>query len=361
MREILELCIEMDLLAQRAYGVMATHCENRDLAKVFRQMGVEEGAHVGWWNDLLGAWERGLLPDLVNDTDTLIERLSGLRTELEEAIPGSLQERSDDEMLATAARIEFFMIDPIFGELIDLTEPARADRRHEAYSAHLQRLIEAIEHHYDEYSLAAFLAGILSRTWRDNLALAVYATRDPLTGIHNRRALDTHLRQWSAWSARYGRPLGVALVDIDLFKNLNDERGHAFGDTALCAVANALKTATRSADLVVRYGGDEFAVIAPEAEPGEFAGLLDRIVTAVRSIDLRDPDGRRVPISVSAGGAIAVDPPASHPRSPDRLLAAADQSLYSAKQTGRDRAAPPIILGADETPARTSPASASAR
>lgn len=347
MREILELCIEMDLLAQRAYRVMSSHCENKGLAKTFKKMAAEEGTHVSWWNDLLGAWERGLLPDLVNDPDTLTERLTYLRAELEEAVSSSLQERSDDEMLATAARIEFVMIDPIFGEFIDLTEPAQADRRHEAYSAHLQRLIEAIEHHYEEGSLATFLAGILNRTWRDNLALAVYATRDPLTGIHNRRALDTHLRQWSAWSARYGRPIGVALVDIDLFKSVNDTRGHAFGDKALREVAEALKKATRSSDLVVRYGGDEFAIIAPETEPDEFAGLLERIVTTVREIDLRDAEGHRVPLSVSAGGAVAVDPPASHPRSPDRLLAAADQSLYSAKQSGRDRAAQPVILGAE--------------
>lgn len=345
MREILELCIEMDLLAQRAYSVMAKHCENADLAKTFRQMAVEEGSHVGWWSDLLGAWDRGLLPDLVNDTIDLVSCLQRLRSELEESIPAALQERSDDEMLTTAARIEFFMIDPIFGELIDLTEPARADRRHEAYSAHLQRLIEAIEHHYETGSLAAFLAGILSRTWRDNLALSVYATRDPLTGIHNRRALDTHLEQWSAWSARYGHPLGVALVDIDYFKGVNDDHGHAFGDTALRKIADALKQATRSADLVVRYGGDEFAIIAPETDPDEFARLLERVVTTVREIDVRDAEGRRVPLSVSAGGAVAVDPPASYPRSPDRLLAAADQSLYTAKLSGRDRAAVPVILG----------------
>ncbi len=345
MRQILELCIQMGQLAQQAYGVMSSHCTNEELTDTFQQMAAEEGANVAWWSDLLEAWEQGLLPDLVNDTDDLVGRFTDVRDELEAVLPDALKDLTDHEMLATAARIEFYLIDPIFGEIVDLTEPGRAEGMHEAYSAHLQRLIGAIEEHYEEQSLASFLARILNRTWRDNMALAVCATRDPLTGIYNRRALDTHLRQWSAWSARYGRPLGVALVDIDLFKNLNDTRGHTFGDTALRAVAAALTSAVRSSDMLVRYGGDEFAVIAPEAEPGEFAILLQRMVESVRAIDLRDAEDRRVPISVSAGGAVAVDPPASLPRSPDRLLAAADQSLYAAKQSGRDRISAPVILG----------------
>jgi len=162
-----------------------------------------------------------------------------LADEVSLAIPNDVGALCADEMLSLAARIEFFMIDPVFGELIDLTEPARSEQRHAAYAQHLDRLIGAIEPNYSRDSLVAFLASILARVWRDNMALAVFATHDPLTGLHNRRALSTHLKQWAAWSARYGRPLTLLLIDVDLFKGINDAFGHTFGDTALTAVANA--------------------------------------------------------------------------------------------------------------------------
>ncbi|MGB4593764.1 MAG: diguanylate cyclase [Coriobacteriia bacterium] len=346
MRDILELCIEMDTLAEEAYKTMATACDIPELGTTFADLATDKRSHVVWWRNLLDAWEEGLLPDVVNDTSGLVHRLQGLRDELRASIPEGVAALGPDDMLALAARIEFVMIDPVFGELIDLTEPGSAAERHAAYSAHLERLITAVEGHYARGTLAKLLARILKRTWADNMALAVHVTRDSLTGIYNRRALDTHLPQWAAWSARYGHPLTVLLVDVDLFKGINDAHGHGFGDRALRAVSDALLSAIRASDLLVRYGGDEFAIIAPEAGPEEYSLMVDRVVGAVREVDLTTADGAHVPISVSAGGCVARDPAGSMPRSADKLLASADQSLYLAKQSGRNRAAEPIILGA---------------
>lgn len=344
MRDILELCVKMDQHAERLYRELATVCPVPDLRETFDQLARDEAQHTGWWDGLLEAWEAGLVPDIVNDTEALVGRLDGLHDELAAIGTSELEELDADEMLALAARVEFFMIDPVFGELIDLTEPARSEQRHAAYAQHLDRLIGAIERYYSKDSLVAFLASILSRVWRDNVALAVFATHDPLTGLYNRRALSTHLKQWAAWSARYGRPLTLLLIDVDLFKGINDAFGHTFGDTALTAIANAIDGATRAADLVVRYGGDEFAVVSPETGTPESAELIDRIITAVRELALVDHRGKRAMITVSVGAAVVSDEPGSSPRSADELLAAADQSLYRAKQTGRDRPGTPVVL-----------------
>ena len=196
-------------------------------------------------------------------------------------------------MLDIAARLEFFLLDPIFGELLDLTEPGGAGKHREAYARHLERIVSAIEMFYTRGDLARFLARVLRRAWRDNLALAAFATRDPLTGMYNRRGLMTHLEQWMSWAGRYDRPLGVLLVDVDDFKSINDTHGHAVGDIALDGRRGALAGTVRGSDLVARYGGDEFAVVAPETDAEELRALANRLIESVAAARLEDWDGDR--------------------------------------------------------------------
>lgn len=344
MREILELCVELDQRAERLYAELASVAPEPDLRETFTQLGKDEAEHTGWWTSLLEAWELGLLPDVVNDTGSLIERLGALRDELAAIDMEQLGALTKDGMLALAARLEFSMIDPVFNELIDLTEPGRAEHRRTAYQLHLQRLIDAIGAYYKPGSLPSLLAVMLSRTWRDNLRLAVFATHDMLTGLYNRRALHSHLPQWTAWSARYGHPLALLLIDVDGFKQVNDRYGHAEGDRALKAVASALRSATRASDLVIRYGGDEFAVIAPETDTDEYRDLCTRITDTVRDLGIATERGVPMNLTVSVGGVVAKDPPGSPQRRIETLLAAADQSLYEAKTSGRNCAGTPAAV-----------------
>lgn len=114
--------------------------------------------------------------------------------------------------------------------------------------------------------------------WVTLLALAEQATRDPLTGLYNRRFFEETLADHIAVAQRYDHPLSLVLFDIDRLKQINDTQGHLAGDNALKQFAELLKSTARKADIVCRYGGDEFAIILPETGKSAAASLVNRVI-----------------------------------------------------------------------------------
>ncbi|HRY11789.1 MAG: diguanylate cyclase [Actinobacteria bacterium] len=151
---------------------------------------------------------------------------------------------------------------------------------------------------------------------------------DELTGLGNRRVLAEAMdRAWLGVVSR-GANVGVLMVDLDGFKNHNDLHGHADADSVLRSVALAMSSVVRGRDTLVRFGGDEFVVVLPDAEPQVAAAAADRIRQAV---------AQSSPVTASVGVAVWV--PGCGIHDPDGLFAAADRALYAAKAAGRDRAA----------------------
>jgi diguanylate cyclase (GGDEF)-like protein len=342
-RNLLGQCEAIDALARDVYSRLADTCEDPEIRDLMLELAADEQEHCTWWSELLDAWERGLLPDIVGDDQSVVADMETRLCEMRLLIPEDTASLSCEEALTIAAQLEFYMIDPIFGELIELVEPATAEVRNASYQDHLGRLTDAIIKRAPDGSHSALLGRLLERVWHDNRLLASYANRDGLTGLLNRRALNAHMAQWTAWAMRYGRALGVLLMDVDFFKDVNDTYGHPVGDRALLAVATAVRDTVRDSDLVARYGGDEFAVIAPEADSAQLSALGTRILAAVRDIPVA-VNGEELSLSVSIGAATASDGLAEDPHPAERLFSAADRSLYAAKEAGRDRVGEPIVL-----------------
>jgi len=160
---------------------------------------------------------------------------------------------------------------------------------------------------------------------------------DALTGLFNRRAFDCRLqRAWTVWQAT-GRPLSVMMVDIDHFKQLNDSDGHAAGDRALRLVAGIVQLALPSGECDAgRYGGEEFACLLPGVDASQARAVAEDMVGRIRAaaIPMRGTTERGV-LTISVGVAVAE----RGMESATDLLDAADQQLYAAKQSGRDRVA----------------------
>jgi two-component system, cell cycle response regulator len=159
------------------------------------------------------------------------------------------------------------------------------------------------------------------------------AVTDGLTGLHNRRYLETHLDIMFERSVSRGRPLSYLIADIDKFKSINDGFGHDGGDDVLREFANLLRRQVRGADLVSRYGGEEFVVAMPDTDAELAARVAERVRAAVAEKAFELPNGRKIPVTVSVGVATL------HGRSDSvaSLAKRADTALYEAKAAGRNR------------------------
>ena len=158
------------------------------------------------------------------------------------------------------------------------------------------------------------------------------ATRDPLTGLHNRRYLDESLRAELSQAAREGYPVSVIMGDLDHFKTVNDRYGHPAGDEVLRMFAEVIQRNTRERDIACRYGGEEFLLVLarmPQACAVERADLLRHETECER---VRWGTSQ---IAVTASFGVATFP--QRARASEQLIAAADSAMYAAKQAGRNR------------------------
>ena len=178
------------------------------------------------------------------------------------------------------------------------------------------------------------VAALVIATMRQRVGLLIgrlheAARTDPLTQLTNRRGFREQLDLEIERARRSGRPLTVAIGDLDHFKKVNDREGHDVGDIVLTRVGSVLLTGKRVIDSAARVGGEEFALILPDTEGGNAMLLIDRIREMIR-IEFRSSS---VPITISFG--IAQYP--THGETAASLLRAVDEALYEAKQTGRNR------------------------
>jgi diguanylate cyclase (GGDEF)-like protein len=155
------------------------------------------------------------------------------------------------------------------------------------------------------------------------------AATDVLTGLSNRRALVATLRRELAEAARYQRPCALILLDLDHFKQLNDNHGHECGDRVLVAVADTLRRTLRTADAVGRWGGEEFLALLPDTDGNEALRVAEKLRAAIAACQV---PGSAVAVTASFG--VAGGGP--HTVSVDALVQAADRALYEAKAKGRN-------------------------
>eukprot|EP00831_Metopus_contortus_P084428 TRINITY_DN9585_c0_g2_i3.p4 TRINITY_DN9585_c0_g2~~TRINITY_DN9585_c0_g2_i3.p4 ORF type:complete len:264 (+),score=79.41 TRINITY_DN9585_c0_g2_i3:1660-2451(+) len=166
--------------------------------------------------------------------------------------------------------------------------------------------------------------------------IATLTTHDDLTGLPNRRWFFDRLDEEVDRARRYSSKLSLIMVDIDLFREVNDTFGHPLGDLALAEVARLLAANIRTSDIVARYGGEEFMIIIPESDAEQAANVAEKLRMVVEANDI-SMEGPRIQVTISCGVADlkSVQPDRGSLR--DALVLAADHAMQRAKTNGRNQ------------------------
>ena len=172
---------------------------------------------------------------------------------------------------------------------------------------------------------------------RDNVQMSIEAAiTDALTGLYNRRYMETHLNALVEQAASHGKPIAVLVLDIDFFKAINDTHGHDAGDDVLREFALRIRKAIRNIDLACRYGGEEFVIVMPETDMGVATMVAERLRRAVAGESFPVQQGMKLlNVTLSIGLATLSDAGGDAAA----ILKRADQALYRAKRDGRNRVA----------------------
>jgi two-component system, cell cycle response regulator len=195
--------------------------------------------------------------------------------------------------------------------------------------------VDYIQKPFDSVELNARVRAAL-RTKRFQDMLAQRAMIDGLTGLWNRAHFDQRLHEEVSAAARYDRPMSLIMMDVDKFKNLNDNHGHPFGDEVLQAIGDVLQNSARTSDWPCRYGGEEFGLILRETDLDGAIVMAERVRQEIENLQLRNK-AQLVPVTASFGvvsSTLCMNP---CDLSTKWIIETADRALYAAKESGRNR------------------------
>jgi len=347
-----------------ATEVYAMHGRLSDAERCVREAGTIRAAYPGGYNAVYATWAAAALADARDDDEAAIAAID-LAIETAERmrhVPTLCKAyAAAAKRLAALGRWE-----DAYRRQVRLTEVSQERLSHRAGAKHyllkveheLKHAREARDRAERERQESLALNRQLERLNRElerkvreveelQGRLAAEAVHDPLTQLFNRRYLDSVLPALLAGANRRSAPLALALVDLDHFKGVNDRHGHLAGDRVLMQIGRVLATSLRPADVLCRYGGEEFCVVLPDTDGDGARTALATL--AARLKELVVPWGGQTlsGFTFSAGVAVAPGDGATQAE----LVSAADRALYHAKAQGRERV---VLAGSDgDRPART--------
>jgi len=332
MMDILDHCLYLDDKAGKVYSKFSSLAQKPALKDFWRAMSEDEQKHRAYWQQLKDLAEQDLLPEVFEQPYKIRGELALIRAKIDAICSECSSAKSAAEMFMLAYRLEFLLIHPAIIGLLNFLETLPAgESPNAAYNSHLQKFISGLSEHGREKPELELLAETISRLWRDNRTLALMSNIDPLTGILNRRGVFDALIPLIYLAQRKKLNVGIMILDIDSFKEVNDKYGHLEGDRILIWLANLLKSSLRASDVIGRYGGEEFLIYLSDVERGHLFDVAEKLRRQVET-----ESREKIPIKVSIGvfgGVLDKDLEADL----QSLIKKADENLLAAKKAGKNK------------------------
>ncbi|MBT3261827.1 diguanylate cyclase [bacterium] len=332
MQKISGLCLELDKVAFEIYSSFSKLTKNTELKKFWAIMAAEEQLHLKFWQSLHKAGEKNRLPDIFDEPELAYTELKKIIFNTKELIKQSKKSLDISSTFFIAYKLEFNMLHPAFEMTYYLMRDfVEVKMPEDSYQKHIDEFLDMFTKYTSDKPELEMLGKTLQRLWKENRALALQTSQDSLTEILNRRAFFDLAQNMASLAQRNQFNTGLLMIDIDKFKDINDQYGHQKGDMVLKSVAQNIKKSIRSSDLVGRYGGEEFIVFLSEIKEGSLFQAAEKIRV---NIEASCPNGIRVTVSIGAAEDVfpAINIPELEP-----FIKKADANLYEAKATGRNK------------------------
>ena len=332
--DIIAACLDIDRKAQGIYTQLAESFSGQEVGRFWADMAGEEKEHVAFWEALEQFAGKEFLPQMFDDPAAILE---GLRHNIKTVsrLYNQCEQCSDvNRAFILAYRLEFALMLPPFETLFrfanDSNLPLGLENPELEYDNHIQRFVEALTRFGRVTPELELIGELLQRVWLETKTFVAQVHTDALTGILNRRGFFKVIEPLVFLVVRTQQPVGLLMVDIDRFKDVNDSHGHQAGDLVLASVAATIKRCVRRSDVAGRYGGEEFIVFLPGCGPKD----LELVGEKVRQEVERTPHNA-ISVTVSVGASHLPRVTSAHEM--ERLITKADSCLYLAKREGRNR------------------------
>lgn len=329
--KIFSLCEKIDIQAAAIYYKLSINEQDSELKGFWDYMSKQEKGHVNAWRFLIDLALKGEIQEIFDDPQEIMGSLEPLLANMNLYIDKVKKPIPIEEEFDIACNIELIMLDYSFVNAFYLIKSISDNKTTiDDYEHHLIDLIEKLDK-YGCLSKLHILVAAIKRIWNDTKKLVTVTNEDYLTCVFNRRGFFHSLIPLAYIANRNKNPVGIMMIDLDKFKVINDTYGHQAGDKVLTIVSKSIKNSVRHSDIVGRFGGEEFIVFMAGLGLNNLYEIAEKIRTRIE-----EENKANIPITVSIGLAHKTME-GNVENEIDQLICKADENLYKAKASGRNR------------------------